>query len=222
MNTINKNRFRNFCIGLSLSCCFVLWAFNLESVPKVHVFDIIYDPGGVYVQIQSHFIPEEIEVEKEKVQPKAKATPYNPSFDLQIVDDLKKLTTITKTQIFEINLNTARVMPQPVVPMPITVHPDVLPQYPGGRDALLDFLQDNVKYPESCVIGDLSGRVVVRFVVDEEGKISSPEVIKDELGCRAAEEALRVMKNMPRWKPGLKDGIPVKAYFIQVFSFRMR
>ncbi len=184
--------------------------------------DIIYDPGEKFVQIQSHYIPEEIVVEKEKVQPKAKATPYNPSFDLQIVNDLKKLTSITKTQIFEINLNTTRVMPQPVVPTPITVHPDVLPQFPGGRDALLDFLQDNVKYPESCVIEDLSGRVVVRFVVDEEGKISSPEVIKDELGCRAAEEALRVMKNMPRWKPGVKDGLPVKAYFIQVFSFRMR
>ena len=65
------------------------------------------------------------------------------------------------------------------------------------------------------------GSVAVRFIVDEHGSISNISVVKDEVGCGAAAEAIRVMKTMPKWNPALKRGNPVKSYFVQTFRFKI-
>jgi Gram-negative bacterial TonB protein C-terminal len=222
MYNVNKNRFRNFCVGLSVACTFVLWAFNVESTKEYNVIDIIYDTGDEYVQIESHMLPDEPEPQIEKrAKPETIVEPFKDNLNLKIVDDLKTLKT-KQRQIFQLTVKRfIPKLPTPVKPSGIEKNPDVFPQFPGGKEALLEFLESNVFYPESCVIQDRSGMVAVRFVVDEFGKISNTTVVKDELGCRAAEEALRVMKKMPRWSPGMKNGVAVKSHFVQIFRFRM-
>ncbi|MDE6683072.1 MAG: TonB family protein [Muribaculaceae bacterium] len=82
-------------------------------------------------------------------------------------------------------------------------------EFPGGNKALLDFIKQNLKYPDSngCVEG-VEGRVIVRFKVDEEGNVCDPKVFKG-LEPSFDEEALRVVKLFPKFSPGTRNGKPI-------------
>lgn len=87
---------------------------------------------------------------------------------------------------------------------------DVEPMFPGGEDALTKFIAGNVKYPEKYSLMGIGGQVIVSFIVDEDGFINHTKVasgINDDLN----QEALRVVKLMPRWIPGKKDGHSIKV-----------
>lgn len=86
------------------------------------------------------------------------------------------------------------------------------PEFPGGEEALMRFLQNNIKYPDMARKQDVQGRVVIRFIVDAEGKINEVKLFRG-IGFGCDEEALRVVKMMPAWKPGRNDGKPVSVYF---------
>lgn len=97
---------------------------------------------------------------------------------------------------------------------------DVMPEYFGGVNAMFDFIQKNVKYPESAKKKGIEGRVFVQFVVEKDGSLSSFQVLRglnDELN----DEAIRVLKMMPKWKPGMKDGKPVRVQFTMPFNFKI-
>ena len=82
------------------------------------------------------------------------------------------------------------------------------------------YLRDNLHYPEKAVKHNREGRVIVKFVVNEDGSISDCEVIKGiNRACDA--EAIRVVQNMPPWKPGMKDGKPVRVYFKLPIAFKL-
>lgn len=89
---------------------------------------------------------------------------------------------------------------------------DVLPKYQGGESAMMKFIQDNVKYPVKAVENGVSGRVVVRFVVDKDGSISDV-VINKGLSKECDAEAMRVIKAMPKWIPGKNKGENVAVYY---------
>ncbi len=90
--------------------------------------------------------------------------------------------------------------------------PDKLAEFPGGTDALAVFLQENLQYPSSCQMSRVEGRVTVSFIVDKDGNIKNP-FVKDSPDTALSTEALRVVKMMPRWKPALLAGKPVKMRF---------
>lgn len=97
---------------------------------------------------------------------------------------------------------------------------DVMPEYFGGVNAMFDFIQKNVKYPESAKKKGIEGRVFVQFVVEKDGSLSSFQVLRgvnDELN----DEAIRVLKMMPKWKPGMKDGKPVRVQYTMPFKFQL-
>ena len=94
------------------------------------------------------------------------------------------------------------------------------PEFPGGTTALFDFINKNVKYPESARDKGIEGRVFVQFVVEKDGSLSSFTVLRgvsDELDA----EAIRVLKAMPKWKPGMNDGKPVRVQFTMPFNFKL-
>ena len=97
---------------------------------------------------------------------------------------------------------------------------DVMPEYPGGTTAMFDFIQKNVKYPESAKKKGIEGRVFVQFVVEKDGSLSSFTVLRgvsDDIDA----EAIRVLKMMPKWKPGMKDGKPVRVQYTMPFKFQL-
>ena len=93
-------------------------------------------------------------------------------------------------------------------------------QFPAFNGDLADYLRRNLKYPESARTSGVDGRVGIQFVVDKDGSIIDVEVYRKAAPALDA-EALRVVRNMPKWKPGMMNGKPVKTYFTLPISFTL-
>lgn len=99
----------------------------------------------------------------------------------------------------------------------------VMPEFPGGQQALMQFLGKKITYP-TVAQGEMGpqGRVIIRFVVDKEGNIINPKVVRS-VDPYLDKEALRVINQMPKWKPGeLDDGTKVAVYFTVPVMFRLQ
>lgn len=97
---------------------------------------------------------------------------------------------------------------------------EVMPQYPGGQIAMLQYLMKNIKYPEQAVKEGIQGRVTVRFIVEKDGSISD---VKPVLSVHPLlnKEAVRVVKSMPKWTPGKQNGKPVRVRFNLPVMFKL-
>ncbi len=92
------------------------------------------------------------------------------------------------------------------------------PSYPGGEEALYKFLEENIQFPDGfCGLGT----VVVKFVVEADGTITNPRVIRD-IGGGCGDEALRVVKLMPKWTPETFGGKHVRSEFMLPIQFQLR
>lgn len=93
-----------------------------------------------------------------------------------------------------------------------------LPEFPGGIVMFMKWLTRNLQYPVPAQQRKIQGKVVVSFIVNKDGSIASPTVVTgvDPLLDR---EALRVIKMMPRWKPGIQDGKPCRTMFAIPVNF---
>ena len=98
---------------------------------------------------------------------------------------------------------------------------EVMPEYPGGDQAMMQFVAENVKYPQEAIDKEISGRVMVGFVVEKDGSISDVKVVKG-IGGGCDEEAVRVVNAMPKWKPGMDKGKPVRVSYMMPFSFKLQ
>lgn len=81
------------------------------------------------------------------------------------------------------------------------------PSFPGGDDALYQYFAENIKLNNECFV---TGYVVITFTVETDGSITNPKIRRD-LGCGTGAEVKRVLEGMPRWIPGIRNGIPVKS-----------
>lgn len=83
-----------------------------------------------------------------------------------------------------------------------------------------EYLSENVKYPEEAIKAGIEGRVIVKFTVMEDGSIDSARIFKG-VAPLLDEEAVRVVKEMPRWKPGMQEGKAVRVYFTLPIQFKL-
>ena len=99
---------------------------------------------------------------------------------------------------------------------------EIMPAFPdGGVPALMHFLQKNIRYPIEAAEKGLEGKVIVKFYLDTDGSVKDPVVIKDGVGGGCADEAIRVVKSMPKWTPGFQKGKPVKVYYTLPVTFKI-
>ena len=94
------------------------------------------------------------------------------------------------------------------------------PEFPGGTAALLEYLRKNIKYPAICRENNIQGRVIVTFVVNKDGSIVDIEVAKS-VNPSLDKEAIRVISQMPKWKPGSQRGKPVRVKYSVPVNFRL-
>jgi len=97
---------------------------------------------------------------------------------------------------------------------------DVAPQYPGGDEALINFLASNIKYPEEAKKLGIQGKVVVTFVIQPTGEVADVKVLKG-IGSGCDEESVRVIKMMPKWKPGEMKGKTVSVKYVLPISYTL-
>jgi protein TonB len=105
-------------------------------------------------------------------------------------------------------------------PEPVRFVPQ-MPEFMGGEEARIKFLKDNLKYPAVAAEMGISGKVVLQFVVNKDGSISKITVLRG-IGGGCDEEAVRVAKLMPFWKPGRQNGNAVPVYFIMPIGFNLQ
>jgi protein TonB len=150
--------------------------------------------------------PEIIEVVEEKVETK---------LEIQIEDDQSQRQM------------QAYVPPPPPKPKQEEVTEEIFvvvenqPEFPGGNTAMMKFLSDNIKYPVIAQENGIQGRVICNFVVERDGSITDVQVVRG-VDPSLDKEAVRVIQQMPRWKPGKQRGQAVRVRFTLPVVFRLQ
>ncbi|SFK91722.1 outer membrane transport energization protein TonB [Porphyromonadaceae bacterium KH3CP3RA] len=150
--------------------------------------------------------PEIIEVVEEKVETK---------MEIKVEDDQSK----RQTDVY--------IPPPPPKPKQEEVTEEIFvvveeqPEFPGGNAAMMKFLSDNIRYPVIAQENGISGRVICNFVVERDGSITDVQVVRG-VDPSLDREAIRVIQQMPRWKPGKQRGSAVRVRFTLPVVFRLQ
>lgn len=96
-----------------------------------------------------------------------------------------------------------------------------VPEYPGGDQALISFLKKNIIYPKKEFRRNITGKVIVRFIVYEDGAVRNVSVSRSSGNQALDDEAVRVVKLLPAFKPGKQQGKPVRVFFNLPISFNI-
>ncbi|GGD73118.1 hypothetical protein GCM10011514_41530 [Emticicia aquatilis] len=97
---------------------------------------------------------------------------------------------------------------------------DVMPEYPGGMTEMFNFIGKKLKYPEQAVKANIIGKVIVKIIIEKDGSVNSVSFLKG-IGFGCDEEVERIVKIMPKWQAGLKDGKPVRTSFVLPVMFAL-
>lgn len=211
-------------IGLVTILALVLVAFNLRSTDKKEsVFAV--DLGTTEIEediLQTEEDqPEEPEPEPEQPEPEV-------TTELEIVENDAELTNELgivdagddankqQEEIVITNTNTEEAVEEDE----IFVFVEENPSYPGGEEALYKYLYSSIQYPDMARDNNITGTVVIRFVVEKDGSITKAAVAR-EIGGGCGKEALRVVNAMPKWKPGKQSGKAVRTEFTLPVQFQL-
>ena len=217
---IGKDKFTSLMIGLviSLSIMFVALEWTQRDVE---------DYSETYSM--SDYIPQEmipITLPEKKTVPPPPAALAKADI-IEIIDDDADVDDDIMASI-EDNIewfdpqeyDYVMVEPEPE-PEEIFMVVEDQPEFPGGTAALLEYLKKNIKYPAICRENNIQGRVLVTFIVNKDGAIVEPEVVKS-VNPSLDKEALRVISQMPNWKPGYQRGKPVRVKFTVPVNFQLK
>ena len=97
---------------------------------------------------------------------------------------------------------------------------EIMPEFPGGSDAMIKFIQKNIMYPDSARKHNIEGKVLLSFVVLEDGSVADVKVIR-KVAWDLDAEAIRIVKLMPKFKPGKQQGKPVRVQYNLPLMFKL-
>lgn len=188
--------------------------------------DIVIDTSQALADLvfEEEIIP--ITEQKQEVAPPPPEAPSVAEV-LTIVDDKAdiKETVIASTedtgQKVEVKYVPVKVVEEEPEEQTIFEVVENAPEFPGGTAALMQFLGKNIKYPTIAQENGTQGRVIVQFVVNRDGTIVDPKVVKS-VDPYLDKEALRVINSMPKWKPGMQRGKAVRVKFTVPVMFRLQ
>ena len=202
-------------IGLIISLLITWLAFEHKSYDKREI-----DPSLLNREVA---VDEEmVEITKQEEQKPQPVEVPQQSTQLEIVqddvetEDLNINAEVEQTEIIEEYI-APEVVEEEVVETEIFQIVEEMPQFPGGDAKLLEYVATHIKYPQIARETGIQGRVFVGFVVEPDGSISNVKLLRG-IGGGCDEEAMRVIKSLPKWKPGKQRGKAVRvSYQIPVF-----
>lgn len=208
-------------VGIVVALCITIFAFEYKTydVKEVEIID------RAAVEVVEEVV---LQTQAEEPPPPPEEVPQQESTELEIVDDNEELTNEVKISNFTEDRGNVRVeVPKVVVEEEVEVQEEevfvVVEQqatYPGGDAARMKFLQENIKYPQAAREGNIQGVVWVTFVVEKDGSLTDVKVLRD-IGGRCGEEAIRVVKMMPKWIPAQQRGKKVRHQFNLPIKFTL-
>jgi periplasmic protein TonB len=204
-----ENKKRVFLqIGIIVALMLVWMAFEWKQYERS-----VVDLGTLDVEIIEE---EEIPITRQETPPPP--PPPEPSTELVIVDDDVEIdeefmidteaTVFTEVQEFTPIIVEEEEVEEETI---FTIVEDE-PEFPGGPSALMQYLQSNLKYPTMAREAGIQGTVFVTFVVERDGSITDVRILRG-VGGGLDEEAVRVVRNMPKWKAGRQRGQSVRVQF---------
>jgi len=104
---------------------------------------------------------------------------------------------------------------------PVFTIVELMPVFPGGEKSMYKWLIENLKYPQIAREAGIQGTVYINFVIEKDGSISNVNCLR-AIGGGCDEEAMRVVKSMPKWEPGKQKGEPARVYFNLPVKFILR
>jgi protein TonB len=206
-------------IGMIISLLIAWLAFEHKSYDKREI-----DPSLLR---QTEVVEEEmVEITKQEEQKPQPVEVPKQTTQLEIVQD--------DVEVEDIDIN-AEVDQQEVIEeyVPVEVEEEEvqeqeifqiveeMPSYPGGEQKLMEFVAKNIKYPQIARETGIQGRVFVGFVVETDGSVSNVKVLRG-IGGGCDEEAMRVVKSMPKWKPGKQRGKAVRVSYMLPVNFKLQ
>lgn len=105
-------------------------------------------------------------------------------------------------------------------PIKIWANPETPASFPGGAEAMFKFIKDNLRYPEEYGETCIQGRVIVTFIIEKDGSMTDVKVLR-ELDPKLDEEAMRVVRMMPKWTPATYKGNYVRSRYTVPVDFRL-
>ena len=166
--------------------------------------------GNITLTAQEQYTVEEVEIEG--------IEEINERINLMNQKQMISSATV-EGAIKEINDEEVIVSPQPTPRQEVIFKAcEQMPIFSGGQDSLMRYISSNLRYPAQHVETNIQGRVVVRFVVRKDGTISDIEVVRS-LDPACDKEAVRIIRQMPKWKPGKQNEQPVSVYYTLPIRF---
>lgn len=212
---LEKKRVPLIIIGLLFSAALILVAFEWT------VYDLEVSSLG---ELEMDLIEEEI-IPISQQQPPPPPPPPAPTTVIEIVEDEAEIEEELVIEDMEVTEDThiefIEEAVEEVVEEQVFTIVEEMPSFPGGEAALMKYLANNIKYPAIAKEANIQGTVFVTFVVDEKGDVKDVKVLRS-LGGGTDEEAIRVVKSMPKWSPGKQRGKPVKVQYNLPIRFTLR
>ena len=206
-------------LGLAVTLGLVLLAFEWKTYDKVAVEGF---------ERQAIDIPEEMaEITKQETPPPAPVPPPQTIVlnivedNVEIENDFEINAEATQTTDIPVFIPQTQQQEEEIVEQEIFQVVESMPEFPGGEEARILYLRDNIKYPQMARESGIQGTVYVTFVVEPNGTVSGARVLRG-IGGGCDEEAIRVVKAMPKWKPGQQRGKSVRVQFNMPIKFTLQ
>lgn len=186
---------------------------------------------SVYVPEEEILNPQAV-TELEIVPPDKVTTPpslveeevyYADNYAIDMVDQYGGTDNILEARTHETRAQVEIPKPEPANPdtEKIYDHVELMPMFPGGVSALLQWVAAHIQYPQICKDNNIQGRVVVRFVVKKDGSIGKVKVVRTK-DPDLDKEAIRVTKSLPRFTPGKQNGVSVDVWYTLPITFKLQ
>lgn len=210
-------------IGLIVTLILIFLAFNIKTTER----------ANSVLDYQQEFTTTEelVPVTVQETKPPPPSPPPPQTTQISIVDNDVEIDDEIELDA-EANQETVVAEYVPVEPVveeeeevvddeQIFVVVESMPEFPGGYEALMKYLQENLKYPAMAKEMGIKGRVFLSFVVEKDGSVTDVKVLRG-IGGGCDEEAVKVVQNMPKWKPGTQRNIPVRVQFNLPVKFTLQ
>ena len=214
---LEKSRLMFTQIGLIVSLAAAWMVFETKSYDKKEISTI---NSRELIEVED-FVPITVQEKPKPIEkPQVAVQLEIIDDDLDVDDRLDIDVTIDQNEAIPDNYVVEIEDEEIVEATPIRVA-EIMPAFPGGEGKLFEFISKNIKYPQLARETGTQGRVYISFIVEPDGSISHVELLRG-IGAGCDEEALRVVKAMPKWSPGRQCGKAVRVVYNLPVNFKLQ
>ena len=204
-------------LAFVLSICYVALEWTEKEVTKYEVADTEF------------LFEDEIEIQQTSQETPPPPPPPAP-VEVEVLNVVEDDVEVEEIEINTEDDKDVEVVIAPPVEAPVEeeeeevvfVVVESMPEFPGGAQAMMKYIAENIKYPVIAQENGIQGRVICQFVVEKDGKVSDIQVVRSSGEASLDKEAIRVINSMPKWKPGKQRGKPVRVKYTLPVNFRLQ